>query len=131
MEQTLELETTKEPYVMKMHFESQPEEEIFFHKQAVKSAILLLCLIENVDRIEWTYSVDLAEGPTERHFFCDREEAARLCGVEDLSGECNERDWTRGLMKTNLHRRMGRVTRIFSILSGGFQGKNTMEYSRF
>ena len=84
MEQTLELETTKEPYVMKMHFESQPEEEIFFHKQAVKSAILLLCLIENVDRIEWTYSVDLAEGPTERHFFCDREEAARLCGVEDI-----------------------------------------------
>lgn len=84
MEQTLELETKEKPYVLKLHFEDQPEEEIFFHKQAVKNAILLLCLIENADRIEWTYSVDLAEGPANRRFFCDREEAARLCGVEDI-----------------------------------------------
>lgn len=84
MKATMELETSAEPYVLRLHFEDQPEDEFLFHEQMEKNAVLLLCLIENADRIEWTYSADLPEGHMERRFYCDREKAADLLGAEDI-----------------------------------------------
>ena len=43
------------------------------------AAILLLCLTENADRVEWTYP----EGQEERRFGCDREQAAKRIGVKE------------------------------------------------
>lgn len=84
MRRTMELETQKEPYTLKLDFENRPLSEISFYERMEKKAILLLCLIENADRIEWTYPLDSTEGRTERHFFCDRERAAELLGVKEV-----------------------------------------------
>lgn len=43
-----------------------------------------MCLIENVDRIEWTYPLDSTQGQPERRFFCDRERAKELLGGKDV-----------------------------------------------
>ena len=46
-------------------------------------AILLLCLIENAGKIEWTYSAETDKGETERRFYCDKEKASRLLMLEE------------------------------------------------
>lgn len=84
MGRTMELETKKEPYTLKLHFEDEPSRELGFNEQMEKKAILLLCLIENVDRIEWTYPLDSTQGQPERRFFCGREKAKELLGGKDV-----------------------------------------------
>lgn len=84
MGRTMELETQGEPYTLKLHFEDEPSGEIGFYEQMEKKAILLLCLIENADRIEWTYPLDSTQDQPERRFFCDRERANELLGVKDV-----------------------------------------------
>lgn len=89
MEWTTELQTKEEPYVLTVHYGNQPQDEVSFNIQMEKKAILLLCLIENAGRIEWTYPVETAEGQAERRFCCDRELAAKRLALEkaeDISG---------------------------------------------
>ena len=79
MKRSIELQTEEEPYVLTIHYEERPQDEKSFHWQMEKKAILLLCLIENAGRVEWTYP----EGQEERRFGCDREQAAKRIGVKE------------------------------------------------
>lgn len=83
MKRTIEIQTEEEPYVLTIHYEDQPQDEIDFHRRMEKKAILLLCLIENAGKIEWTYSAETEKGETERRFYCDKEKASKLLMLEE------------------------------------------------
>lgn len=84
MKRTMELMTEEEPYALKIHFEEPPQNEVSFHEEMEKKAILLLCLIDNAAQVEWTYPVESGEGQRERRFYCDREQAAGRLGLEKI-----------------------------------------------
>ena len=84
MKRTIELMTEEEPYALKIHFEEQPQNEVSFHEEMEKKAILLLCLIDNAGGVAWTYPVETKEGQRERRFYCDREQAAGRLGLEKI-----------------------------------------------
>ena len=79
MKRSIEFQAEEEPYVLTIHYEERPQDKKSFHWQMEKKAILLLCLTENADRVEWTYP----EGQEERRFGCDREQAAKRIGVKE------------------------------------------------
>lgn len=83
MGRTMELETREEPYVLKIHYEDRPQDEVSFYTQMKKNAVILLCLIGNAGGVEWTYPAEAGSGQAEHRFYCGREQAASLLPGED------------------------------------------------
>ncbi len=81
---TTELQTTKEPYAMIVHFKETPADEEDFQRKMLEKAALFLGLTENAGIFEWTYP-DSAEGNQEKsRFSCNVETARRLTGLDDI-----------------------------------------------
>ncbi len=101
MKRTMELMTEEEPYVLKIHFEEPPQNEVSFHEEMEKKAILLLCLIDNASQVEWTYPIENGEGQRERRFYCGREQAAGRLGldkIEDMERFAESADGVQNLL---------------------------------
>ncbi|MDO4311883.1 MAG: M56 family metallopeptidase [Eubacteriales bacterium] len=79
---TLELKTDDKPYALILHFKEAPEQEFVFYQEMLKKSTALLTFIENLDQVEWTYSIE-AKG-SERRFCLTREQAEKLLDVESL-----------------------------------------------
>ena len=52
---TLELETTKQPYILRLNFDSEVYDRDSFDLKMAYYATFLLALIENADEIQWSY----------------------------------------------------------------------------
>lgn len=54
---TMELETSKRPYVLRICFKDRPKDETLLYNKMSEKASYLLALIDNVDEIQWQYSI--------------------------------------------------------------------------
>lgn len=77
---TMELQTTIEPYYMKIIFEEEPENQTQFNFEMRKKASVLLALIENAGEIRWNYPV----GDEIYGFSCSLQSANMFLGVENV-----------------------------------------------
>lgn len=77
-----ELQTSREPYVLTLHFEDEPEDPAAWNIQMQKKAVLMLALIDNAGAVEWTHP---AENGTETYRWrMDLEQAGQMTGIQDI-----------------------------------------------
>lgn len=79
---TQELQTEKEPYVLILHFQEMPKEDILW-----KGACLYLALTENAGEVRWDYPINTKEEDGE-----DKDYYTASVSLEDAKEEWNIKD---------------------------------------
>lgn len=80
---TLELETSKQPYILRLNFNDEVyDRDTFDHKMAAY-ATFLLALIENADEIQWSYPYNEAGDDQRITVYWDAQNLHPL-GIEDI-----------------------------------------------
>lgn len=82
---TMELETSEEPYVLRMNFEKEPQKGDVFEKAMFDYAVLMLSLVENAGEVQWTYPME--GGQTLYTGYCDAAAANAFAHTDDIKKE--------------------------------------------
>lgn len=77
---TTELQTEKEPYGWTFHFIDSVKNSASFEEKMKNYGCVLIALTDNLSEVHWTYTVELAEGPVERHGSITEQECSVLVG---------------------------------------------------
>lgn len=94
---TMELQTSEEPYVLKVHFEKEPKRPEALDARMGENAVVLLALIENAGEVQWSYPIN--NGEELYTMYCDWEWANTFLEVRDVKKCAESAEALQGMLK--------------------------------